>query len=100
MRLSQSAPERVYRPLGMAMKTRRTLPLGFFSLLSSICVAAVFVALTSTSARAQSGNVVISSNTTWAPGSYQLTSLTVNGGATVTVGGGSTISVTAGALGT
>jgi RHS repeat-associated protein len=73
------------------MKTRKTLPLGFFSLLSSICIAAVFVALTGISAQAQSGNVVINSNTTWASGSYQVTSLTVQSGATLTVGGGSSV---------
>jgi hypothetical protein len=78
------------------MKTRKPLPIGFSAVLSSICVAVVFVALTGATAQAQSGNVVISSNTTWASGSYQLTSLTVNGGATLTVGGGSTISVAAG----
>jgi YD repeat-containing protein len=42
----------------------------------------------------QSGNVVITANTTWAAGTYSLTSLTVQGGAVLTVGGGSTISVT------
>jgi RHS repeat-associated protein len=75
----------------MAMKTRTTLPLGVFSLLSSICIAAVFVAATGALAQAPSGNVVISSNTTWASGTYQVTSLTVQGGATLTIGGGSTV---------
>ena len=73
------------------MKTRTTLPLGVFSLLSSICIAAVFVAATGALAQAPSGNVVISSNTTWASGTYQVTSLTVQGGATLTIGGGSTV---------
>jgi RHS repeat-associated protein len=79
----------------MAMKTRKTLPLGFSAMLSSIWIGAAFLVLTTgTSAHAQSGNVVISSNTTWAPGSYQLTGLTVQSGATLTIGGGSTITVT------
>jgi hypothetical protein len=80
------------------MRSSKSLPIRFIAVLSSICIAAVFVALTGISAQAQSGNVVINSNTTWAPGSYQLTSLTVNGGVTLTVGGGSTISVTAGVI--
>lgn len=40
------------------------------------------------------GNVVITSNTSWAAGTYNLTSLTVQGGAMLTVGGGSTVTVT------
>ncbi|HEX3744765.1 MAG TPA: RHS repeat-associated core domain-containing protein [Bryobacteraceae bacterium] len=42
------------------------------------------------------GDVVISSNTSWAAGTYSLTSLTVNSGAVLTIGGGSTVTVTAG----
>ena len=79
------------------MKTRKMLPLGVSAVLSSIWIATALLGLTTGAlAQAPSGNVVISSNTTWASGSYQLTSLTVNGGATLTVGGGSTISVAAG----
>ena len=54
---------------------------------------AVLLVVMTTWAFAQSGTVVVSSNTTWAAGSYQLDSLTVNSGATLTVGGGSTITV-------
>ena len=41
-----------------------------------------------------SGDVVVSSNTTWATGTYNVTSLTVNGGAVLTIGGGSTVTAT------
>ncbi len=44
-------------------------------------------------AHAQSGSVVVTSDTTWATGSYNLTSLTVQSGATLTIGGGSSVSV-------
>ena len=71
------------------MKTKRTLPLSFSAVLSSLWIAAAFIASTGISALAQSGNVVISSNTTWATGTYQITSLTVQSGATLTIGGGS-----------
>ena len=47
---------------------------------------------------AQSGNVVISSNTTYATGTYNLTSLTVQSGATLTIGGGSTLTVSGAVL--
>jgi hypothetical protein len=43
--------------------------------------------------RAQSGDVVISADTTWPEGTYSLQSLTVQSGATLTVGGGSTVTV-------
>ena len=42
---------------------------------------------------AQSGNVVVSINTTWATGTYNLTSLSIVNGATLTIGGGSTVTV-------
>jgi len=42
---------------------------------------------------APSGDVIISSSTTWSSGTYQLTSLTVNSGAVLTIGGGSTLNV-------
>ena len=42
------------------------------------------------------GNVVITTNTSWAGATYNLTSLTVQGGAVLTVGGGSTVTVTSG----
>ena len=42
----------------------------------------------------QSGNVVITANTRWVTGTYNLTSLTVQGGAVLTIGGGSTVTVT------
>ena len=45
---------------------------------------------------AQTGDVVIASNTTWAAGTIQVNSLTVKNGATLTVGGGSTVTVAAG----
>ena len=79
------------------MKTSKSLPIRFSAVLSSICIAAVFLVLTTgVFAQAPTGDVVISSNTVWATGNYQLNSLTVNGGATLTVGGGSTITVAAG----
>ena len=43
-----------------------------------------------TGARAQTGDVVISTNTTWAAGQYTLTSLTVTNGATLTLQGANT----------
>jgi hypothetical protein len=47
---------------------------------------------------AQTGNVVISNNTTYATGTYNLTSLTVENGATLTLGGGSTLTVSGAVL--
>src|SRR5664280_2829664 len=97
MRLSQPAAEQHVRTIRISMKTRRSLPIGLSAVLPSIWIAAAFLALTTDAfAQAPSGDVVINSNTTWASGSYQLNSLTVNGGATLTVGGGSTITVAAG----
>jgi len=40
-----------------------------------------------------SGDVVISANTSWPEGTYQLESLTVNSGVTLTIAGGSTVNV-------
>jgi RHS repeat-associated protein len=77
------------------MKTKRTLPLGLSAAFSSIWIAAALLGLTTGAlAQAPSGNVVISSNTIWASGTYQITGLTVQSGATLTIGGGSTITVT------
>jgi RHS repeat-associated protein len=60
-------------------------------------LASLFLALTTEAfAQSPSGDVVISTNTAWAVGSYQFNSLTVNSGATLTVAGGSTLTVTAG----
>jgi hypothetical protein len=56
-------------------------------------LAACALALLSSSAHAQSGDVVISSNTTWSENSYSLDSLRVESGGTLTVAGGSTVSV-------
>ncbi len=47
---------------------------------------------------AQTGNVVVSTNTTWATGSYNLTSLSVVSAATLTIGGGSTVTVSGAVL--
>jgi hypothetical protein len=47
---------------------------------------------------AQTGNVVISSNTTWETGTYSVTSLSVVNGATLTIGGGSTVSASGAVL--
>ena len=47
---------------------------------------------------AQTGNVVISTNTTYATGTYNLTSLTVENGAVLTIGGGSTVTVSGAVL--
>src|SRR5580698_232459 len=63
-------------------------------LLISMFSVAFFGLTTTNFAQAQSGAVVVGASTTWAKGNYQLTSLTVNGGATLTVGGGSSVTVT------
>ena len=71
----------------LASRSRRTSVL--FTLLF------LFFALAIRSvAQSPSGNVVVSTNTTWAQGNYQVSSLTINSGATLTVGGGSMVSVT------
>src|SRR5512143_2857936 len=62
------------------------------SLLLRVLVTASLL-LVATGAIAQSGDVIISTNTSWAEGTYQLNSLTVNNGATLTVEGGSTVNV-------
>ena len=62
----------------------------------SLLVGLLVALTTGAFAQTPSGDVVIGSNTTWAAGSYQVNSLTVNNGATLAVGGGSTLSVTAG----
>ncbi len=61
----------------------------------------VFVACLSafvTDLAAQTGNVVISTDTTWATGTYNLTTLSVENGATLTIGGGSTVNVSSAML--
>ena len=75
------------------MRTHRFLPARLSAVFPFVCLVAAFAGAP---AQAQSGNVVISANTSWATGTYNITSLTVQGGATLTIGGGSTI--TAGAL--
>jgi hypothetical protein len=62
---------------------------------SVFLLASLFLAFRA-GALAQSGDVVINSNTTWTAGNIQINSLTVNTGATLTVGGGSTITVALG----
>ena len=64
--------------------------------LVSLAVSLLLGLATAAFAQSPSGDVVISSNTAWAAGSYQLNSLVVNNGATLTVGGGSTLNVTVG----
>jgi len=60
---------------------------------------ALFLALAASGvAHGQSGIEVISVNTTWTSGSYQLTSLTVKSGATLTVAGGTTLTVSGAVL--
>jgi len=65
----------------------------------SIVRSALFVFLLScfslagTAQSVPSGDVTITSSTAWPTGTYSLTSLTVNGGATLTIGGGSTVTV-------
>ncbi len=53
----------------------------------------VLIALLSAGAQAQTGDVVVSSSTSWPAGTYSLTSLTVQGGAVLSIGGGSTVTV-------
>ena len=59
-----------------------------------------FLLLLSTGSRAhaQSGSVLVTTNTTWATGTYNLTSLTVQGGAVLTIGGGSSVTVSGATL--
>ena len=68
---------------------------------SAVLSLSFFVALISASGPtvvAQTGNVVISTSTTWATGAYNLTSLAVEDGATLTIGGGSTVTVSGAVL--
>jgi len=67
-------------PMRSSSNLRRRLALLLTGLLLAV----------STDALAQTGDVVIVSNTTWAAGQIQVNSLTVKNGATLTVGGGST----------
>ncbi len=78
MRLSECSPS--------------SFPLRRFRIVASVALLVAIVALTPR-AWSQSGNVVVSSSTSWATNTYQLTSLTVNSGATLTIGGGSTVNV-------
>jgi hypothetical protein len=63
-----------------------------------LSVFAAFLILLAPSLVAQTGNVVISTNTTWATGTYNLTSLSVVNGAMLTIGGGSTVTVSGAVL--
>src|SRR5271154_5913681 len=68
---------------------------------SALLILCVFVASISAlgpTLVAQTGNVVISTNTTWPTGSYNLTSLSVVNGAMLTIGGGSTVTVSGAVL--
>ena len=69
-----------------------------FSVLSLCAVAAALLPAFGPTLSAQTGDVVISTNTTYATGTYNLTSLTVRNGATLAIGGGSTLSVSGAVL--
>ncbi|MEO6922243.1 MAG: hypothetical protein ABI142_00300, partial [Bryocella sp.] len=56
-------------------------------------LSAAVIAMVSIGAHAQTGDVLITTNTTWATGTYSLTSLAVQGGAVLKVSGGSTVTV-------
>src|SRR5580698_1508030 len=58
-----------------------------------LCVFVAALTMFGPSLVAQTGDVTISTNTTWATGTYSLTSLSVVNGAVLTVGGGSTVTV-------
>ena len=60
----------------------------------SLCILVASISTFGPTLFAQTGNVVVSADTTYATGTYNLTSLTVENGATLTVGGGSTLNVT------
>ena len=63
------------------------------SVFLGLCVFAASFSTPGPTLFAQTGNVVISTNTTYATGTYNLTSLSVENGATLTIGGGSTVTV-------
>ena len=80
---------------GPALPVATTTRSSTLSVLLRSAIAAIAALLCiGTPAFGQSGDVVIAANTTWAAGTYNLTSLTVQGGATLTVGGGSMLTVT------
>ncbi len=64
----------------------------------SLCVCLASISALGHTLVAQTGNVVISTNTTYPTGTYNLTSLTVENGATLTIGGGSTVTVSGAVL--
>jgi len=57
------------------------------SALLSLCIFVALISAPGPILVAQTGNVVISTNTTYATGTYNLTSLSVIDGATLTIGG-------------
>jgi hypothetical protein len=69
------------------------IPTTWKSALLSLCVLVASISAVGPSLVAQTGNVVVSTNTTWATGTYSLTSLSVVNGATLTIGGGSSVTV-------
>jgi hypothetical protein len=85
-----------FRELGMDVKVRKSwrLDLSFFF----FCVFAASISALGPALMAQTGNVVISTNTTYPTGTYNLTSLSVMNGATLTIGGGSTVTVSGAVL--
>jgi hypothetical protein len=64
------------------------------SLFVCLCVFFASVLLLPGHSSAQSGNVIVATSTTWATGTYNVTSLTVENGAVLTIGGGSTLTAT------
>ncbi|MBB5058091.1 hypothetical protein HDF16_002797 [Granulicella aggregans] len=69
------------------------IPKSWQSALLGLCVLVASISAFQPVLLAQTGNVVISTNTTYPTGTYNLTSLSVENGATLTVGGGSTVTV-------
>ena len=68
------------------------------SALLRLCVLAASITALGPTLVAQTGNVVISTDTTYPTGTYNLTSLSVESGATLTIGGGSTVTVSGAVL--
>jgi hypothetical protein len=86
------------RPASLKQRIDAMIPGSWKSVLLSLCVFAAWISAPGPTLFAQTGNVVISTNTTYATGTYSLTSLTVENGATLTVGGGSTLTVSGAVL--
>ena len=74
------------------------IPKSWKSALLSLCVFVASISAFNLRLFAQTGNVVITANTTYPTGTYNLTSLSVENGATLTIDGGSTVNVSGAVL--